>query len=157
MSLDLWLFQIIKVIPLLLLFAYAAYSDYKTGEVSNKVWLWTPGGFALTLIELYMYTPTLAVFTFVSMGVLVAISLGLFFFSKGLVGAADSKALVMLSLCLPFSPVFCLYAGLFPLLAFVLAAFLVALKFFASRGRGGLRGKVRFLPYLFIGLLLALI
>ena len=155
---SLWQFELIRILPLLILFGYAAYSDHKTGEVSNKVWLYTPIGFALTLLEVYLYTPSLAVFAFSVMGVIAALSLGLFFFSKGLIGGADSKALLCLSLCLPLSPSFCVYIGIYPLVAFALAAFTVTAKsILINKSFNLVKVKVRFLPYLFVGMLLALV
>ena len=154
---ELWQFQLIRIIPLLAVFAYAAFRDYKFGEVSNKVWLYAPIGLALTLLELYLFTPALSTFTLSVMVVMVAFSFGLFFFANGLCGGADSKALITLSLSLPLSPIFSVYLGIYPLIAFVLAALLVALKFIATKGKGGIKVKVRFLPYLFIGMLIALV
>ena len=71
---ELWQFQLIRIIPLLAVFAYAAFRDYKFGEVSNKVWLYAPIGLALTLLELYLFTPSLYVITFSIMAVLIAFS-----------------------------------------------------------------------------------
>lgn len=154
---DLWLFQIIKIIPLLAVFGYAAYRDYRFGEVSNKVWLYTPIGLVLTLLELYLFTPTLAVFVLVPMVGVALFGFLLFFFSKGYFLGADSKAVVCLALCCPITPLFSGYVSVYPIVAFTLAAILSGLLFIARRGRGGFKAKVRFLPYLFVGMLLALI
>lgn len=143
-----WL-QVVRFVPLLILFAYAAYMDHKQGWVSNKVWLYTPVGFALLLVELY-FTPHVALYALAVAGFCVAFGFGLFYFG---LGGADCKALMMLGLCYPLT------SGMLalPLFVFVVGALLVGLRFLVSGGKGGLKGKVRFLPYYFVGLLLILV
>lgn len=155
--LDLWLFQIFRIIPLLIVFGYAAYRDYRFGEVSNKVWLYAPVGLALTLLEVYLYTPTLALFVLVPMAGVSLFGFLLFFFSKGYFLGADSKALICLALSCPLTPLFSGYVSVYPIVAFTFAALLAGAKFILRRGQGGLRAKVRFLPYFFMGMLLALV
>lgn len=143
---DILLLQTIRFIPLLILFAYAAYMDHKQGWVSNKVWLYTPIGFTLLLIELY-FTPHVALYSLAVAGFCVAFGFGLFYL--GGLGGADCKALMMLGLCYPLTP----NMLALPLFALVLGALLVGAKFIIQKGKGGLKGKVRFLPYLFAGLI----
>lgn len=158
LDIALWQFQLLRVIPLIVLFAYAGYKDFKTGEVSNKVWLYAPIGLVLTILEMVFFTPSLAVFTFTVMIVMALFCFGLFFFSHGLIGGADSKALVTLCLCMPLSPSLCVYVGVYPLIAFALAAFvLVFKKIFINKEFNLWQIKSRFLPYLFLGMLIALI
>ena len=160
----LWQFQLIRLIPLLIVFAYAAYADYKTGEVANRIWLYAPVAAGLTLLEVYMYAASLAPLVLSIMVVVSAFSLGLFFVcdfiqtnirksDKVIFGGADSKALILLAVAMPLSPGFCLYVGLFPLVAFVLGGLLGGFKLL----RGGFGVRVRFLPYFFVGVLLALV
>ncbi len=81
---------------------YASWSDYKTREVSNNVWiLFAPLALAISCVEIYLYGFSLVsyatcfAFTF-------AIALTLFY--SGGFGGADAKALMCLALALPFYP-----------------------------------------------------
>jgi preflagellin peptidase FlaK len=82
---------------------YASWSDYKTREVSNTVWMiFAPIGLTLTLIDIYMDDPS-SILTFgICFALTAAISLALFY--SGGFGGADSKALMCLALALPFYP-----------------------------------------------------
>lgn len=83
---------------------YASFSDYKTREVSNKVWLFfAPLAFGLTFIELFLYEDTSSLLFYgLSFGLVAIISI-LLFYSGGF-GGADAKALMCLALALPFYP-----------------------------------------------------
>jgi len=86
-------------------FIYASWSDYKTREVSNSVWiLFAPTAFALTFIELFLYPyETLnMLFYGVCFGLTAALAIILFY--SGGFGGADAKALMCLALSLPFYP-----------------------------------------------------
>lgn len=162
--LQLWQFQLVRIIPLIIILAYAAYSDYKSCQVSNKLWLYAPVGLALMIAEVYSFTPTLFSLNLaIAGGVSLAAFAAWWFFDLmeakkklpfTLFGAADSKALILLSLCMPLSPVFAVYVGIFPLAAFLLGGIAAGLKFIFSRRRNQ---QVRFLPYLLIGTMLALV
>jgi len=94
------------VISLLFLF-YASWSDYKTREVSNSVWiLFAPLAFALTFIEIYVYefSQLSLILPLYGMcfGLTTAFSIVLFYF--GGFGGADAKALMCLAITLPFHP-----------------------------------------------------
>ena len=82
---------------------YASWSDYRTREVSNRVWaIYAPIGLTLSLADLFLYDSShLWLFGF-SVGFTVAIAL-LLFYSGGF-GGADSKALMCIALTLPFFP-----------------------------------------------------
>jgi len=89
-------------IALLFLF-YASWSDYKTREVSNKVWaLFAPPAFALTFVELVLYGSTQLLLYGICFSITAA--LGLLLFYSGGFGGADAKALMCLALALPFYP-----------------------------------------------------
>jgi len=84
---------------------YASWSDYKTREVSNRVWaIYAPTAFILSLAEILLYEQELllklALFG-LSFGITAAFAILLFFF--GAFGGADSKALMCIALALPFS------------------------------------------------------
>jgi preflagellin peptidase FlaK len=82
---------------------YASWSDYKTREVSNSVWiLFAPTAFALTFIELLFYESSSMLFYGISFGLTAAFAIILFY--SGGFGGADAKALMCLALALPFHP-----------------------------------------------------
>ncbi len=81
---------------------YASWSDYRTREVSNRVWVFfAPTAFVLSISELLLYDPGRMAFFGLSFGVTAVIAL-LLFYSGGF-GGADSKALICIALALPFS------------------------------------------------------
>jgi len=82
---------------------YASWSDYKTREVSNTVWvLFAPLAFALTFAELYMFDFDLLPFYGICFGLTASFAIILFY--AGGFGGADAKALMCLALALPFYP-----------------------------------------------------
>ena len=82
---------------------YASWSDYKTREVSNRVWaVYAPLALALSLAELLLYDPSKLPFFGISFGVTAAFAILLFY--TGGFGGADSKALMCIALALPFFP-----------------------------------------------------
>jgi preflagellin peptidase FlaK len=92
-----------RTIVVIVFFLYASWSDYKSREVSDKVWLLLgPLSLALTLPELYFFYPSQLIFYGISIAVTVAFSILLFY--AGGFGGADAKALMCLALALPFYP-----------------------------------------------------
>lgn len=82
---------------------YASWSDYRTREVSNRVWiLFAPPAFALTLVELFLYEPSQLPYYGMCFG-LTAVFAIILFYSGGF-GGADAKALMCLALAIPFYP-----------------------------------------------------
>jgi preflagellin peptidase FlaK len=82
---------------------YASWSDYKTREVSNRVWtVYAPIALALSLAELLLYDSSQLWLFGVSVGLTTGFAL-LLFYSGGF-GGADSKALMCIALALPFFP-----------------------------------------------------
>jgi preflagellin peptidase FlaK len=84
---------------------YASWSDYKTREVSNRVWaIYAPIALILSLatILLYEQDPLSKLSLFgLSFGVTAFFAIILFY--SGGFGGADSKALMCIALALPFS------------------------------------------------------
>jgi preflagellin peptidase FlaK len=81
---------------------YASWSDYKTREVSNRVWaVYAPISLCLSLADLLLYDPSKLPLYGISFGVTAAIAFALFY--SGGFGGADSKALMCIALALPFS------------------------------------------------------
>jgi preflagellin peptidase FlaK len=89
-------------VSLIVLF-YASWSDHKTREVSNRVWvIYAPIAFALTLSELLLFEQSQLPFYALSFGITTGIALLLFY--VGGFGGADSKAFICIALALPFAP-----------------------------------------------------
>ncbi|MGD6933950.1 MAG: A24 family peptidase C-terminal domain-containing protein [Candidatus Bathyarchaeia archaeon] len=81
---------------------YASWSDYKTREVSNRVWAYyAPIALALSLAELLMFDVSMLPYLALSFGLTTGFALLLFY--TGGFGGADSKALMCIALALPFS------------------------------------------------------
>jgi preflagellin peptidase FlaK len=86
----------------LVFLSFAAFSDFKTREVADKVWLiYGPIGLTLTVYRTYA-EPSLLLLTGASVGFAFLIAFGLVLF--GLAGGADAKALMCLGLTLPLPP-----------------------------------------------------
>ena len=82
---------------------YASWSDYKTREVSNRVWvIYAPIALALSLSELLLFESSQLPLYGLSFGVTAGIAFLLFY--TGGFGGADSKALMCIALALPFAP-----------------------------------------------------
>ncbi|MBX5321461.1 MAG: A24 family peptidase C-terminal domain-containing protein [Candidatus Bathyarchaeota archaeon] len=82
---------------------YASWSDYKTREVSNSVWiLLAPPAFALTFAEFLLFDFSALPFFGLCFGLTTAFAVILFY--AGGFGGADAKALMCLALALPFYP-----------------------------------------------------
>ena len=126
-----------KVTLSLVFLLYASWSDYKTREVSNRVWaFYAPLALFLSLAELLLYEPLSKLPLFgLSFGVTAAFAIILFY--SGGFGGADSKALMCIALALPFStetlftPIFAsgvspLSQNLFPLTIFTNGVLLAA-------------------------------
>jgi preflagellin peptidase FlaK len=83
---------------------YASWRDYKTREVSNRVWAYyAPIALALSLSELLLYDSAMLPFMGLSFGLTAFFAIILFY--SGGFGGADSKALMCIALALPFAPV----------------------------------------------------
>jgi preflagellin peptidase FlaK len=90
------------ILAIIFLF-YSSWSDYKTREVSNSVWvLFAPIALILMLTELFLYEPSQLLFYGFCFGLTAAFAIILFY--SGGFGGADSKALMCLALALPFFP-----------------------------------------------------
>ena len=97
------IFEAAKVTFSLAFLLYASWSDYKTREVTNRVWiLYAPIALALSIAELLLYEPERLPLFGLSVGVTIAIAFALFY--SGGFGGADSKALMCLAMALPFAP-----------------------------------------------------
>jgi preflagellin peptidase FlaK len=92
-----------KVTLSLAFLLYASWSDYKTREVSNRVWaFYAPLALFLSLSELLFNDPAKLPFFGLSFGITAIFAIILFY--TGAFGGADSKALMCIALALPFFP-----------------------------------------------------
>jgi len=97
------IFDIVRTVTALLFLFYASWSDYKTREVSNTVWIvFAPLAFVLTFLEIYIYEISQLPFFGMCFGLTAAFAIILFY--SGGFGGADAKALMCLALALPFHP-----------------------------------------------------
>ena len=128
----------IRVILCLSFLVYASWSDYKTREVSNKVWaILGPTALGLTALQFLFYStqPLQLITTYV---ISFAITAGLSFavFYVGGFGGADAKAFMCIALALPIYPtnLFSQPTGfvspLFPITIFTNSVLLGALSVF---------------------------
>jgi preflagellin peptidase FlaK len=97
------IFDLARSATALVFLAYASWSDYKTREVTNEVWLlFGPVAFALTTAELLLYNGSNLFLYAACFGLTTGFAVMLFY--SGGFGGADSKALMCLALALPFYP-----------------------------------------------------
>ena len=97
------LLDIVRIIASLAFLLYASWSDWKTREVTNTVWiLFAPTAFTLTFIDLYLNNFSMLTFYGISFGLASAFAVILFY--SGAFGGADAKALMCIALALPFYP-----------------------------------------------------
>jgi len=83
---------------------YASWSDIKTREVSNKVWAFLgPVGLAFTLANIHL-TGSYSKFNDLALSFLITTGIAMALFYLGFFGGADAKALICLSLALPYPP-----------------------------------------------------
>jgi preflagellin peptidase FlaK len=106
------LFAAARIMLSLGFLVYSSWSDYRTREVSNRVWIfYAPIALVLVLAELLLYDPARLPFFGLSFGITAIIAILLFY--TGGFGGADSKALMCIALALPFS-VGTLFASVIP-------------------------------------------
>jgi archaeal preflagellin peptidase FlaK len=85
---------------------YSSWDDYKTREVSNKVWVvYAPIALALTLAEFLLFKPDLSWLGTFGLSVGLTVGFAFLLFYTGAFGGADSKAFMCIALALPFFPV----------------------------------------------------
>jgi preflagellin peptidase FlaK len=95
-----------RVVVSLVFLAYASWSDFKTREVSNNVWVaFAPTAFLLTFAQLLLYPPiggdVLESMIFYGTSFAVTSIFALVLFYVGAFGGADAKALMCIALAMP--------------------------------------------------------
>ena len=92
----------VRIILTLSFLAYASWSDWKKREVSNKVWaVLAPLALLLTSVQYVLFGGDLLLYV---LSFAVTSSLAIVLFYAGAFGGADAKALICLSLALPYYP-----------------------------------------------------
>ena len=93
--------QAIRVMLSLLFLGYASWSDIKTREVTNRVWLlYAPLGFMFTLLDGFLYGSSNYWILF-GVSVVTTWTLAVALFYLGAFGGADAKAFICLALAFP--------------------------------------------------------
>jgi preflagellin peptidase FlaK len=120
-----------RVILCLSLLIYASWSDWKSREVSNKVWaVLAPSAFTLTIIQFLVFAPE-SLYNY-ALSFIITSVLAIAIFYAGAFGGADAKALICLSLALPSYPNYLLQqpqnivSPIFPIVVFTNAILLAA-------------------------------
>ncbi len=122
----------VRVLLCLFFLVYASWSDWRKREVSNKVWMvLAPLALLLTSAQYVLFAGDLLIYV---LSFAVTSGLAIVLFYAGAFGGADAKALICLSLALPY-PIYLFpssevyYSPLFPITVFsnsvLLAAFTV--------------------------------
>ncbi len=97
------IFAAARVAVSIAILVYASWSDYKTREVSNRVWaVYAPIALVLSLAELLLYDFSQLWLFGLSVGLTTLFAFLLFY--TGGFGGADAKALMCIALALPFFP-----------------------------------------------------
>jgi preflagellin peptidase FlaK len=95
--------ELVKTTIALLFLLYASLSDWKSREVTDKLWtVMAPLGLALTLIEMYINGFSQLPLYGICFGLTSTFAIAIFY--AGGFGGADAKALMCLALMLPFYP-----------------------------------------------------
>ncbi len=154
----LWGIELVRYLGLVAILGAAAWQDYKTGQVSNKFWLFAFIGVPLLLIENFMY-PNFALVIFELISVAIAVFLATLFYSLRGWGGADTKAFATIALCAPLFPAWGIFYPLpLPLaVLFVSCLLSVVYAIVKPTNESWRTRKVRFLPFMFAGLLFALL
>jgi len=122
----------------IIVLVYSSWRDYKSREVSNKVWaIYAPIALALTLPQLILFDSADLILYAVCFGVTSGIALLLFY--AGGFGGADAKAFMCIAIALPFAPVTLIHPLIYPasptsMLIFPITIFSNSVLFAAATG-----------------------
>lgn len=97
-----------RIIVSLSFLAYASWSDFKTREVSNNVWIvFAPIAFLLTFAQFLFFPPIVDTFqsmTYYAIFFAITSVFSITLFYVGAFGGADAKALICIALAMPLPP-----------------------------------------------------
>jgi prepilin signal peptidase PulO-like enzyme (type II secretory pathway) len=111
--------DILSIIISFVFLIYGSFSDIKTRQVSNAVWIaFLPIAIVLTLLRIVLY-PDLLMISLISIIIITIISIVIFY--GGIIGGADSKAIICLGVAMPIYPFFFkeFYHPFFPISVFI--------------------------------------
>jgi preflagellin peptidase FlaK len=152
-----------KIIPLIIVMCYAAYSDWKTKEVQNKVWLYAIVGTALTIIETVFFLNTHQIITVLS-SISFAVIFSLITFYIGGWGGADAKALITIGLSIPLFPSWSplrnilLPFSILPFIVMFIGSILTVAYTLRSKSNTPIKQrKIKFIPFLLIALIICVV
>ncbi len=127
-----------RVITSLIFLAYASWSDFRTREVSNNVWIvFAPIAFLLTFAQFLFFPPIVDTLQSMinyalSFAITSVFSIALFY--VGAFGGADAKALICIALAIPepsiTSPLSDFVSPIFPITVFSNGVIIAALSVF---------------------------
>jgi preflagellin peptidase FlaK len=141
---------------------YASWSDYKTREVSNNVWIiFGPIALILTSIQILYFPPisiggsVLQAFLYYGLSFTISSIFAVILFYVGAYGGADAKAIMCIALSIPFppelvNPLSGFVSLVFPITVFSNGVIIAVLSVFYALGRNllwKLRGKKFFEGY----------
>ncbi len=144
--------DVARLIPLVAVLFYAAKQDHKTGEVTNRTWLYAPIGFTLTTVEYVIFAPNMLTYAIVSMAITVATALILFYFCGKGWGGADTKALITLGMAYPLSPIYSMFLPLYPIITLWIALMAATIVMLIKKQK-----QIKFIPYLLVGFIIAML
>jgi preflagellin peptidase FlaK len=100
---DEWL-DLLRILLNLAFLFYASWQDYRSREVSNKVWVfYAPFGLTLTLLHVFLMRD-LSLLLVLGISILVFAGITIPLFYLGFFGGADVKAFLCVALAMPFAP-----------------------------------------------------
>jgi preflagellin peptidase FlaK len=159
----LFVLDIAKFVPLCVLMAYAALSDWKTKEVPNKLWLYVILGITLTIMDTVFFLNTHQIITQIS-SIIFALVFALTTFYIGGWGGADAKALITIGLSIPLFPSWSPLRNLpppfsmFPFIVIFSGSILAVAYALLSKSDAPIKKrKIKFIPFMFIALIICVI
>jgi len=127
-----------RIIISLIFLVYASWSDFKTREVSNNVWIvFAPTAFLLTFAQFLLFPPIgdmlqSMIYYGISLVITSVFSIALFY--VGAFGGADAKALICIALAIPepslIEPLSGFVSFIFPITVFSNGVIVAALSVF---------------------------
>jgi len=148
--------ELARFIGICCVMGYAAYSDHKTGEVPNKLWLYVLFGVSLTILETILYF-NMAIFIYEILIMGACLLVGFLSFGIG-AGGADAKAIMTIGFSAPLFPIWGYFPMPLPLFALFIGSTLAIPFIIFKKSKEPLnKRKIRFLPFLFFGLLICVV
>lgn len=146
--------ELIRFIPIIIILIYAALSDHKTSHVQNQAWKYAPAGLILTILTIIFY-PNLLTTTLISIALTTLLSLLLFYLRMW--GGADAKALILIALSTPLTPLWHTPITYLPLVTLAIAGLIAIAYTIIKHPKNFLKAKVRYIPFLLTGYIITIL